>query len=234
MGNKPFHIFEEDYRAKMSFPIKGDFKKGDWVKLDLSKSNTEITPKTFKSVEKFSRYIQNTVKENNGKGAYGGYKENRKIYEKSDVFAGDSKHRSIHLGIDFWMEAGTPVQAPLPGLVHSFGNNSSSGDYGPTIILKHYFGNEVFHTLYGHLSESSLSQIKEGKLIKRKEIIGHLGSPSENVDWPPHLHFQIIKNMGDYRGDYPGVCMKTESEKYLRNSPDPLSIFGDPWKKILF
>jgi len=201
--------------------------------MDLSKKNPDITPKTFKSVEKFSKYIQNYVKSENARGAYGGYNENRKIYEKSEVFAGDAKHRSIHLGIDFWIEAGTPVQAPLPGVVHSFGNNSNSGDYGPTIILKHYFGNEVFHTLYGHLSESSLTQLKEGKLVKRKEIIGYLGEPKENVDWPPHLHFQVIKEIGEYRGDYPGVCMKSEARKYLQNSPNPLLIFGEPWKKFL-
>jgi len=233
MSNKPFHIFEEEYRAKMSFPIQGKFKKGDWIKLDLSKSNPDISPKIFKSVEKFSAFIDGTLKENNAKGAYGGYNENRKIYEKSDVFAGDSKHRSIHLGVDFWITEGTPVQAPLPGIVHSFANNNNSGDYGPTIILKHYFGNETFHTLFGHLSESSLSNMKEGKLINRKEIIGHLGKPSENVDWPPHLHFQVIKNMGNYKGDYPGVCMKSEADKYLKNSPNPLSIFGEPWKNIL-
>jgi len=233
MSNKAFHIFEDDYRAKMSFPIQGKFKKGDWVKLDLSKDNPAISPKIFKSVEKFSEFINGTLQENKAKGAFGGYNENRKIYEKSDVFAGESKHRSIHLGMDFWIDAGTPVQAPLPGIIHSFGNNNNSGDYGPTIILKHYFGNEVFYTLYGHLSEKSLTLLKEGQVIQRKETIGFLGEPSENVDWPPHLHFQVIKDIGGYRGDYPGVCLKSESDKFLQNSPDPLTIFGEPWKKIL-
>lgn len=233
MNNHNFQVFGELYKAKMSFPIKGNFKPGDWVKLDLSKNNSNLEPETFKSLEKFSKFIHKTIKKKGGKAAYGGYNENRKIYEKSEHFSGKSKSRSIHLGVDFWIKAGTPVQAPLPGIVHSFADNHHPGDYGPTIILKHFFGNEVFYTLYGHLSRKSLEDIHEGALINRKQIIGYLGEPFENVDWPPHLHFQVIKNIGQHKGDYPGVCMKNDAEKYLLNSPNPFEIFGEPWKKIL-
>ena len=50
--------------------------------------------------------------------------------------------------------------------------------------------------------------------------------PLENGHWPPHLHFQLIRELGDWSGDYPGVCKYSEKEKYLANSPDPDLMLG--------
>jgi len=52
-------------------------------------------------------------------------------------------------------------------------------------------------------------------------VIGEFGIPMENGQWPPHLHFQIIVDMEDWIGDYPGVCKLSEREKFLANCPDP-------------
>ncbi|HRI22544.1 MAG TPA: peptidase M23, partial [Panacibacter sp.] len=62
---------------------------------------------------------------------------------------------------------------------------------------------------------------KEGKYINRGEVFGHFGLPAENGQWPPHLHFQVIIELEWKRGDYPGVCKKSEREKYLGNCPNP-------------
>jgi hypothetical protein len=40
--------------------------------------------------------------------------------------------------------------AALDGRVHSFQNNDSLGNYGPTIILEHQVEDLTFYTLYGH------------------------------------------------------------------------------------
>ena len=45
--------------------------------------------------------------------------------------------RTIHLGMDLFIQEGSPVFAPLDGIVHSFANNNRKHDYGPTIILEH-------------------------------------------------------------------------------------------------
>ncbi len=45
--------------------------------------------------------------------------------------------RSVHIGLDFFLPPGSPVFAPLDGTVHSFQDNDSERDYGPTIILEH-------------------------------------------------------------------------------------------------
>ena len=78
--------------------------------------------------------------ENKAGVAFGGYNEVRKLYKRSELFAGgrdEDSHRNIHLGLDLWAPAGTSVMAVLEGRVHSFRNNAAFGDYGPTIILEH-------------------------------------------------------------------------------------------------
>jgi peptidoglycan LD-endopeptidase LytH len=120
--------------------------------------------------------------------------------------------------------------APLDGIIHSFAFNNQFGDYGATIILSHILDKISFYTLYGHLSLNSIKNIQEGSRIEKGEIFAEFGIPAENGQWPPHLHFQIIKEIGEWKGDYPGVCKFSERDKWLSNSPDPaiiLNLFGD-------
>jgi peptidoglycan LD-endopeptidase LytH len=128
--------------------------------------------------------------------------------------------RRLHLGIDVWGEAGTPIAAPLGGMIHSLAYNENFGDYGATIILQHQIDMVAFHTLYGHLSLKDLANAREGQFITRGQPFAHIGPPAENGQWPPHLHFQVIEDMGNMEGDYPGVCKYSEKEKYLANCPD--------------
>ena len=134
--------------------------------------------------------------------------------------------RRLHLGVDIWGPAETPVYAPLEGTVHSYAFNEAYGDYGATLILQHDINGFLFHTLYGHLSLASIQQKQEGQLIAKGEWIAAFGEPAENGHWPPHLHFQIIVDMQGMKGDYPGVCRFSEKEKYLTNCPDADSILG--------
>jgi hypothetical protein len=48
-----------------------------------------------------------------------------------------------------------------------------------------------------------------------------LGLPPINGDYAPHLHFQIIINMENKLGDYPGVCSLKMLDFYSKNCPDP-------------
>ena len=177
----------------------------------------------------FSQYISNKLEQNNALYGIGGYNEHRTIYTRSEVFTSALKNeapRRLHLGIDIWGKPATPVFAPLGGVVHSFAFNDQFGDYGVTIILLHQLNGITFYTLYGHLSLCNLTNLEEGKYISLGEPIGNFGEPFENGNWPPHLHFQIIKNMEGNWGDYPGVCAYNQKEKYLANCPDPDFILG--------
>lgn len=158
----------------------------------------------------------------------GGYDEERAIYSGPVFEAPDGvESRTIHLGIDIFTAAGTPIFAPLAGRVHSFQDNANPKDYGPTIILEHQITSQLtFYTLYGHLSRESLDGLSIGKPVAAGEAIARLGAAAVNGDWPPHLHFQLILDMQGRLGDYPGVFKKSEREQWKRICPDPAPFLG--------
>ncbi|HNP17634.1 MAG TPA: peptidoglycan DD-metalloendopeptidase family protein [Fulvivirga sp.] len=197
-----------------------DLSKEPYYIFDLTESNQELMAIDLNDEILFTDYIFKTMKKENAVVGIGKYNENRTIYKRSEVFGGEES-RSLHLGIDIWAKAGTPVYAPLAGHIHSFANNNQHGDYGPTIILEHELGGIIFYSLYGHLSKISLNGITKGQKVTQGEQIALLGDYSENVHWPPHLHFQIISDIGDYIGDFPGVAKPSEAAHWLERCPDP-------------
>ncbi len=193
-----------------------------YTPLDLSASNLELNQLNITDSSQFENYIDNLLAKNNSKVAYGGYNEIRSLYKRSTVFNDlNSEERNIHIGLDLWIKAGTPVLAALDGKVHSFQYNNNLGDYGPTIILQHQLEDHIFYTLYGHLALKSIASLKAGDFFKKGQQLAVLGDNTVNGDYAPHLHFQIIKNIEDNSGDYPGVCSKSKLNYYLENCPDP-------------
>jgi murein DD-endopeptidase MepM/ murein hydrolase activator NlpD len=193
-----------------------------YIPFDLSITNRELTESALENSEDFQSFISSYLKKNNAKVAYGGYIEGRNIYKRSVIFRNDLiTERNIHIGIDLWINPGTPVLAAIDGQVHSFKNNIGLGDYGPTIILEHEVENEKFYTLYGHLSLESLENLNVGDYFTRGQKIGTIGKSDVNGDYAPHLHFQIIRNIENHWGDYPGVCCKNDLNFYIENCPDP-------------
>lgn len=157
----------------------------------------------------------------------GGYNEDRGIYD-SDVFAGDGgERRTLHLGIDLFAPAGTEVFAPLSGSVHSFQDNNNIKDYGPTVIVQHEpRPGLTFWTLYGHLSRESLDGLFAGKVFNAGDRLARLGDDSVNGGWSPHLHFQVILDLGGRSGDFPGVFKRSERDPWTQVCPDPRPLLG--------
>ena len=192
------------------------------TKLDFTETNKDLTDEIINNTDLFSGYVNGLLVKNLSKYGIGGYNEHRVIYRRSTVFdEKDAEPRRLHLGIDIWGPAEVPIYAPLEGNVHSFAFNDAFGDYGATLILQHELDACIFHTLYGHLSLASINTKREGQTVEKGEWIAAFGVPSENGNWPPHLHFQIISNMESKKGDYPGVCKYSEKETYLANCPNP-------------
>ena len=197
---------------------------GDYMELDLSVFNPELEHIDLASSREIQKFIEHELEKHNARIAYGGYLEQRAIYRRSNYFSIPSdpnKERNIHLGLDLWCEAGTAVYAPLDGTVHSFADNQEYGDYGPTIILEHELDGAKFFTLFGHLSRESIVSLEVGQLFDKGEKIAELGIPEVNGDYAPHLHFQIILDMGEYWGDFPGVCSKEDLAKFKEICPNP-------------
>lgn len=204
--------------------VDASIPKNEYIPLDLSIDNSELKAVNVSSSDDLEQFIWNFLKSHKGKVAYGGYLEQRGIYQRSDYFnkSNPETERNIHLGLDLWIEADTPIYAPLDGSIHSFKNNTNHGDYGPTIILKHCIGDSEFHTLYGHLSLESLVGKRVGDKVEKGKQMATLGASKVNGDYPPHLHFQIIKDIQDFLGDYPGVCNQLDLEFYKENCLNPL------------
>lgn len=192
--------------------------------MDFTEANTDLTDELLSDTDEFCAYVIRKLEEAGATYGIGGYDEHRTVYKLSPVF-GDpdstEEPRRLHLGTDIWGKALTPVFAPVEGTVHSFAFNNQTGDYGGTLILEHQLDNQVFYTLYGHLSLKSISTFYKGDRVMAAEQIGELGLPAENGQWPPHLHFQLIASMEGWEGDYPGVCRYSEKDHYLLNCPDP-------------
>lgn len=197
-------------------------EKDKLIPFDFTDNNPDLTADLLENTPAYCQYLDDKRQKAGALYGIGGYGENRTVYSRSRVFddPAGGEPRRLHLGVDIWGSVGTPVFAPLPGKVHSFQFNNHFGDYGATIILQHAFENQVFYTLYGHLSLKDL-QLQEGQIIVAGQEFAHFGLPEENGHWPPHLHFQIIMDMQDFWGDYPGVCRFSEKEKYLSLCPDP-------------
>ncbi len=201
-----------------------DATKDKLLPLDFTSQNTELTNNILSDTKQFTKWVNEKLVTAKARYGIGGYGEHRTVYSISKVFDADNpgeEPRRLHLGTDIWGKPHTTVMAPLDGIVHSFAFNNQFGDYGATIILSHLLEGISFYTLYGHLSLNSIKNLQEGDRVEKGELFAELGIPAENGSWPPHLHFQIINDMGDWSGDYPGVCKFSEKEKWLANSPDP-------------
>jgi murein DD-endopeptidase MepM/ murein hydrolase activator NlpD len=201
-----------------------DALKDKLMALDFTANNKEISSDILEHTNQFIEYINQKLIKAGSKFGVGGYAEHRTVYSQSKIFDGKDpgeEPRRLHLGIDIWGKPHTPVMSPMNGIVHSFAFNDNVGDYGTTIILSHQLDGLSFYTLYGHLSLNDIKNLEGGERIEKGEVFAEFGIPMENGHWPPHLHFQIIIDLEDWSGDYPGVCKYSEKEKYLSNCPDP-------------
>jgi murein DD-endopeptidase MepM/ murein hydrolase activator NlpD len=191
------------------------------VVFDLSARNHRLEGIDLNDAEMFTDYVLGELRRQGTPVGVGRYNEDRVVYRHKELFNGEGESRSVHLGIDLFAEPGTAVSTPLQAVVHSFANNKSRGDYGPTIILQHRLEGVTFFTLYGHLSSQSLTGLCVGCELAGGEVIGWIGKAPENGGWPPHLHFQVITDMGEWTGDFPGVAAPSQQQKYLELCPDP-------------
>ncbi len=204
--------------------IPHDLNLENLVLFDFTNDNPELQEMDVSDTKEFTRYIFQKLKEQSSRVGIGKYDENRTIYDKSAVFDSSGiqgQRRSLHIGLDLWVAAGTPVLAALNGHVHSFQDNRAFGDYGPTIILEHQLKGISFHTLYGHLNRKSLENMEKGLKVRAGQQIALVGDIHENGQWPPHLHFEIIRDLQGKEGDFPGVCALDQRDRYLSLCPDP-------------
>lgn len=203
------------------------------LSLDFTANNKELTTEILTDTDNFSLWVNKKIADRNAKYGIGGYNEHRTIYSRSEHFDTVEEPRRLHLGVDIWGPAETPIYNFYDASVHSFKFNDNFGDYGATIILKYQLNDLTLYGLYGHLSLASLNGLQEGQLIPAGKQFAAFGVKEENGYWPPHLHFQLMFNMQSLKGDYPGVCQFSKRDGYLANCPDPALILKQTFTSAL-
>ncbi|WP_317127210.1 peptidoglycan DD-metalloendopeptidase family protein [Hymenobacter perfusus] len=208
-----------------------DLNAPDVARLDFTAANPLLQDADLRDTPAFEELVSRLLAAQNAHIGVGGYLENRVIYRRSPGLFGDPAvpARSLHLGVDVWLRAGTPVLAPLAAVVHSVQDNDNFGDYGPTVILQHQLENTTFYTLYGHLSRRETLLLRPGMTIEKGDTFTEVGPAPENGDWPPHLHFQVIADLQGRSGDFPGVGLVEERTQWAALCPDPNLVLQSRW-----
>ena len=181
----------------------------EWEVLDLTRPPTKPTP-TW---------------------AVGKYDERRTGMYVHELFAATSREsderRDVHVGVDVFAPAGTEVRAMADGVVVHSGRNPAPGDYGPVIVTRHddADGRGAFFALWGHLSVETLRQSPRGRVFKRGEVLGWVGTEEVNGGWAPHVHFQLAWDEPPTH-DMPGVVRVSDRAQALLQYPDPRGVLG--------
>ena len=121
------------HRAEFSPILPVDLHAPDVARLNFTATNPLLAGADLRDTAAFTALIARLLADQQADIGIGGYLENRVIYRRSpDLFADPvAPARTLHLGVDVWLRAGTPVLAPLPAVVHSLADNAGFGDYGP-------------------------------------------------------------------------------------------------------
>lgn len=201
--------------------------------LDLSVASPLVRAEPAENAEPvLTARVANAMREAGVRVSVGRYDEPRLLYSSTLFGEADTplaERRTIHIGLDLFADAGTPVYAPLRGTVHAFADNRAALDYGPVIILRHELDDGIaFFTLYGHLSRESLDGLAVGQAIERGARFASLGSAEVNGGWTPHLHLQVFTDLLDLGTDVPGVALTSQRAVWRSISPDPNLLVGVP------
>lgn len=206
------------------------------VPVDMSVSSTWLgTRSEYQNDDLMSFKLSRLQAKNPGGVIMDGYLEVRPLYTSS-IFKHESnegpEYRSMHLGVDFWIDAQTPIHALFDGEVYSIHDNKGDKNYGPTLILRHELEGLTFFSLYGHLSTSTLDLMSKGQQVKQGELIAYLGEYHENGNWTPHLHFQLMLDMLGNKVDFNGVGTVREKDIWQSLCPNPHLLFKETRQEI--
>jgi murein DD-endopeptidase MepM/ murein hydrolase activator NlpD len=110
---------------------------------------------------------------------------------------------SLHAGIDFEGDTGTPIYAVADGIVKA-AQPSANNSLGICAIISHNVNGVQFDTLYGHMSRMDIGV---GQAVSAGQVIGAVGSTGNSTG--SHLHFEVhVNNVqidpGPFMSNYAG------------------------------
>lgn len=125
-------------------------------------------------------------------------------FDKIRTPYGETKNGSFHPGIDLKTEPQTLVKSCFDGVVRM---TKSYGDYGVTVVVRHYNGLE---TVYAHLDKVS---VKPNQIVKAGQVIGQTGTSGNTKECI--LHFET-RFLNEYFN--PELVIDFEEENVLQNN----------------
>jgi 4-aminobutyrate aminotransferase-like enzyme/Ser/Thr protein kinase RdoA (MazF antagonist) len=168
----------------------------------------------------------------------GRYGEPRGVYTDAAFREGEYKggaRRTVHLGVDIFMAAGTAVHSPLDAAVEVVEYRDEHLDYGGMVVLRHETPEgDRFWTLYGHLSRSTAELIKPGQRIATGASFAVIGAQSENGGWQPHLHLQLVLATDALAGQWPGAADPDDVALWRSICPNPAALLNLPDERVAY
>lgn len=218
------------------FPLLGErLEELPLVLLDLSVGSTLLgADPAAVATQALTERIDAELARTCARVAVGRYDEPRMLYTSpafgSQEAAGaecTAERRTVHLGVDLFVPAGTPLFTPLPAKVHCVAVNEGAKDYGPLVILGHETDQGLpFFSLYGHLDPEVAGRLTPGQVLAAGSLLARTGAPPVNGDWPPHPHVQWILDPLELDERFPGVAYASQREVWKALSPDPGPLLG--------
>ena len=130
-----------------------------------------------------------------------------------------------HNAVDIRAGQGTPIRAPLDGVVYAAADN----DYGYSyIMLVHH---DDLMTTYGHINNI---MVEEGQVVAAGEVIGLSGGmPGTKgagyMTTGPHLHFEVMQN-GAYVDALRFLPLEVLTAEHMEELPDE---YLDDWERAV-
>lgn len=102
-----------------------------------------------------------------------------------DTYTQSRSGGRLHDAIDIMAPAGTPVLAAVDGRVVKLFDSAAGG------ITLYQFDREERHVYYYAHLQGYARGIAEGRMLRRGEVLGYVGSTGNANPEGPHLHFAI-------------------------------------------
>ena len=137
-----------------------------------------------------------------------GFNPNKKFTNLGAItvgYGGQTEQEAVHPGVDVAAEEGTPIHAPVDGVVVGVDDSHTGVDnsFGNTLKLKDQAGNtHEFHHLQKSLAKPG-QQIKKGQPIAKMGATGAVYSPSGSD--PTSLDYRIVDAFSRYKNPAPYI-----------------------------
>jgi len=140
--------------------------------------------------------------------SYGGWFEDRSILWQGHYMA---PHCAFHLGVDFNVPEKSRVYSPAEArVVEVWHDEDTRGGWGGRIVL------EVRPRLYLLLAHLGTIRVRLNAHLRAGQLVGSVGGPTNNGNWFPHLHAQMIRGSFDHIDGYGEFSVRNQ-----RKFPDP-------------